>query len=154
MSLHGPIVTCYFSLLDMFLKLWPQNSFVVVGITWFFGHVLETLSSKLHCYCSLFNSFGLLSVLEVTFQHSSCALCVLEIYVGHFNYSLCFLCSYVFVSTSLSFHLCSWSPCWPFLLLSMFLNCLYFVFHFDDPNHVSFWCWFQWWPYVFFIFSH
>jgi hypothetical protein len=67
----------------MFLKPWLQNSFVIVAIIWFFGHVFETLSSKLLGYCSLFNSFGLLGVFEVTFQHSTCAL---EIYVGHFKY--------------------------------------------------------------------
>lgn len=123
MSSHGLIVTCYFSLLGMFLKPWLHNSFVIGAIIWVFGHVLETLSSKLLGYCSLFNSFGLLGVFEVMFQHSTCAL---EIYVGHFKYWLCFLCSYVFVSGNLNFHLCSWSPCRPFFA---YFPCFWIVYN-------------------------
>jgi hypothetical protein len=127
---EAPLLLCLLWFYGHVFELWAQSSIVIIAIIQSFKHVIETLSSKLHCYCSLFNFFALLGVPKVMFQHSSCVICTLEIYVGCFNYWLCFLCLYAFVLTCLSFHLCSWNPCWPFLLLFHVLELFILCFSF------------------------
>jgi hypothetical protein len=133
MSSHGPIVTCYFSLLGMFLKLEAQSSIVIVvySILLVFWVFLRWHSSILVVFFVLLKSMLVILTIDCAFcacmflfQQVWAFICALEVHAGLF----CFF--------------------------SMFLNCLYFVFRFADLNHVILWCWSQWWPYVFFIFNH